>query len=198
MAYVSPYKFFVHRRRAFGSLIGAPCAFNKLPARFARLPWMAAIVVSPTTASTAKTIAPTPWTLRLGFGLVDSQCPSTQIGSIQGRDRFVGFTGIGHFDEPETAGAARIPIGHDCDLFDYAMRLEDISQLRFTCAMRQISYVKVLHCNSSLSKSSRLVGVVVGFDGRPRNLVAERAGRASLWCGRGTWSGLRRFAVKIP
>src|SRR5215468_3198266 len=70
-------------------------------------------------------------------------------------------------DEPEPTRAARIPIGHECDLFHRAMCLEDISQLRFGCAVGQIPNAKVLHRNSSLSKSSRLVGVAVGFDGRP-------------------------------
>ena len=80
-------------------------------------------------------MATAPLTVGLGFGLVDGQCSPAQIGPVERRDRLVGFTGIGHFDESETTGAARIPIGQDCDLFDCAMRLEDISQLRFSCAM---------------------------------------------------------------
>src|SRR5262252_11003375 len=72
---------------------------NKLPARFARLPWMAAMAVAPTAASTAKTIASAPRAFRLRFGLVDGQRSSAQIGAVKSRDRLVGFTGIGHFNE---------------------------------------------------------------------------------------------------
>src|SRR5215470_6829832 len=77
--------------------------FSKnLPARFARLAWMAAIVVAPAAASTAKTMASAPGTFRLRFGLVDGQRPSAQICAVERRDSLVGFTGIGHFHEPET------------------------------------------------------------------------------------------------
>jgi hypothetical protein len=128
---------------------------------------MTAVIVAGTSASAGKTMASAPGTVGLGFGLVDGQRSSAQISPIERRDRLVGFTGIGHFDEPETTGAARIPIGHEDDLFDRAMCLEDISLLRFGCVVGQIPNVKVFHRNSSLSKSSKLAGVAVGFEGRP-------------------------------
>src|SRR5215469_5642670 len=59
------------------------------------------------------------------------------------------------------------------------MCLEDVSQLRFGCAVGQIPNVKVLHCNSSFSESSRLVGVAVDFDGRPSESRGG-AGRARI------------------
>ena len=68
---IPPY-FLVRRRQALGSLIGATCALETLPARLARLPRMAAVIVAPTAASTAKTMASTTsWSLRLRFRLVD-------------------------------------------------------------------------------------------------------------------------------
>lgn len=100
---------------------------------------------------------------------------------------FVGFTGIAHSDEPETTGAARIPISQECDLFNRAMRLEDISHLRFGCAVEQIPHVKVLHRNSSLRKSSRLVASQFVSTVARQNLVAERAAYTSLGCVR--WMG---------
>ena len=66
--------------------------------------------------------------------------------------------------------------GSTTSLASRTVYLEEISHLGFDCAVRQVPNVKTLHRFSSLSKSSRLVGVVVDFDGRPRNLVAERAG----------------------
>jgi hypothetical protein len=62
-------------------------------------------------------MASAPGTFRFRFGLVDSQRSSAQIGSIERRDRLVGFAGIGHFHERETTGAARISIGHERYLF---------------------------------------------------------------------------------
>jgi hypothetical protein len=56
------------------------------------------------------------------------------------------------------------------------MCLEDISQLHFGCVVGQISNVKVLHRNSSLSKSSKLVGVAGGFVGR----LSESRGGAGI------------------
>src|SRR5215467_4992699 len=128
---------------------------------------MAAVTVAAASASTSKTRAATSGTVGLGFGLVDRQGSSAQISPIECRDRRIGFTGIGHFNKAETSGAARVPIGHERDLFHRAMCLEDISQHRFGCAVGQILNVKVLHRNSSLTRSSKLVGVAVGFDGRP-------------------------------
>ena len=66
--------------------------------------------------------------------------------------------------------------GSTTSLASRTVYLEEISHLGFDCAVKQVPNVKTLHRFSSLSKSSRLVGVVVDFDGRPRNLVAERAG----------------------
>jgi hypothetical protein len=143
--------------------------FKNLPARFARLPRMAAMVVAPTAASATKTLAAaatTPGPIGLWFGLVDGQRSSAQVGSVEGRDSFIGFTGIAHFDKPETTGAPRIPIGYECDFFDRAMCFEDTSQIRFSCTVGQVSNVQVLHRNSSLNKSSRLVGARFRFDAR--------------------------------
>jgi hypothetical protein len=138
---------------------------------------MAAIVVAPpaaatTAASAAKptTAAATTSTARticFRFGLVDGQGSSAQIGPVERRNRFVSLAGIGHFDESETAGAARIPVGHESNFLHRAMGLEQISQLGFGGAVGEVSNVQVLHRNSSLNKSSKLVGVGIRFDGRP-------------------------------
>jgi hypothetical protein len=127
---------------------------QKLPARFAWLTRVTTVVVATSAATATKTMATASWTFGFGFGLVYIQGSSTQICTIQGLDCVIGFIGICHFDESETPGTARIPIGYKCDLFDRAMCFEDISQLRFGCAVRQISNVKVLHRSSSLCKSS--------------------------------------------
>src|SRR6516225_1748966 len=198
----SPDIILCHRRQAsYGLNRRLAYIRKKLPARFARLPWMTSVVVAATSTSVAETMATAPLTVGLGFGLVDGQCSPAQIGPVERRDRLVGFTGIGHFDESETTGAARIPIGHECDLLDRAMCLENTSQLRFSCTVGQIPNIKVLHRNSSLSKSSKLVGVAVGFGRRPSE---SRGGAGSA---RIAWvramdaeraAEIRREAAAIP
>jgi hypothetical protein len=114
---------------------------------------MSAIIVAPPSASTAKTMASAPRTFGLRFGLVDGQGSSAEIRPIESRDSLVGFTGIGHFHEPEPTRASSIPVGHERDLFDRTVRLKEISQFGFGCAVGQIPNIKVLHRNSSFSKS---------------------------------------------
>src|SRR5215467_10596018 len=132
-----------------------------LPARFAGLPWVAAIIVAPTASSTAKPVASAPGAFRFRFGLVDGQRSPTQICAVERGDGLVGFTGIGHFHKTKATRPTCIPVGHQCDPFDASVCLEEVSQLGFGCAVGQIPNVKVLHRNSSFSKSSRLVGVTV-------------------------------------
>src|SRR6202022_3998099 len=68
----------------------------------------------------------------------------------------VGVPRGGHFHKRESARAARLPIRHDVHSFHGSVRLENVSQLGFGRAVGQIANVKVLHCISSLNKSSRV------------------------------------------
>jgi hypothetical protein len=104
----------------------AICAFEKLPAWFARLPWMAATVIAHTATSAAKTPAVTPGTFRLRFGLLDGQRPSAQICAVNHCDSLVGFTGISHFNETEPHGSGQYPVGYECDLFNRTVCFEQI------------------------------------------------------------------------
>src|SRR5262249_28588365 len=179
LAYLSLVISWFIADRHFAARSDALRTFERLPARFARLTWVPTVVVSPTAASTAKTMAPAPGAFRLRPGLVDGQGSSAQIGSVKCHGRLISFTGIGHFHERETTGASRIPVGHESYLFHCTVCLEEVSQLGFGCAVGQIPNVKVLHGNSSLSKSSRLVGVAVRFGGRPSESLGG-AGRVRI------------------
>jgi hypothetical protein len=129
---------------------------KKLPARFARLTRVATVVVAPTAAPTAKALAATSWPIGLWPGLVDGQSAATEFSPVQGCRCLIGFTGIRHFYKGEAARAAGFPVRHQADFFHCAVRLENGSQLGFGRAVGQITNVKVLHCISSLSKSSRV------------------------------------------
>jgi hypothetical protein len=161
---------------------------RKLPAWFARLACMPLIVVAtsstasptPTAKVLSTTTAPTAsWAVRLRLRLVNLQRAAAQFRSIQSRDCFVSLGGIGHFHETEASGSARLPVGHNADFFHRTVRLENRSQFRLGCAVGQITYVKILHCSSSLSKSSKVLdSAATRFDSRD----SKSRGGAGLSC----------------
>jgi hypothetical protein len=59
-------------------------------------------VIVAATASAAKTMASTSRAIGLRLCFIDGQRSSAQFGPVERRDRFVGFSGIGHFGKPET------------------------------------------------------------------------------------------------
>src|ERR1700751_763815 len=154
-----------------------------------------------TPASAAKTVAASPWTICLRFGLIDGQRSSAHVGPVERRDGLVGFTGIAHFDKPETTGAARLPVGHETYFFHRALCLKQAAQVGFGCAVGQVSNVQVLHRNSSFSKSSRLVALGVCFDGRPSE-SRGRSGKARIAWVRASdlerTAEIRRDASRMP
>jgi len=126
-----------------------------LPTWFARLAGMALVVVASTTA-TARTSTPTAGTataaagsagtaVGLGTRFVDIQCAAAKLFSIQSRDGFLGFCGIGHFYEGESARTAGVTVGDQADLIDFAMRLKQGPQFRFRGAVREIANKQFLH-----------------------------------------------------
>ena len=97
---------------------------------------MTAIVITPTAASTAKTLSSAARAFGLRFGLVNGQRSAAQIRAVERGDGFVGFAGIRHFYEPETARTASIPVCDQCDFFHGSVRFKEASQLSFARAVR--------------------------------------------------------------
>jgi hypothetical protein len=120
LAYATPWNLLFILDRHLVAGLADFVHSKKLPARFARLPWMAAMVVA-TAASASKTIASASRAIGLRFCLVDGQGSSAQISSVERRDRFVSFGGIGHFDKSETTGLARFPVGHESDFLNWSV-----------------------------------------------------------------------------
>jgi hypothetical protein len=83
---------------------------KKLPAGFAPLAWAAAAPLGTSTASTAAESAPAAF----GFGtrFVDVQRATVQVMTIQGRDRPIRLSGIGHFDESESTRTAGFAVSY--------------------------------------------------------------------------------------
>src|SRR5580698_63964 len=134
-----------------------------LPARLARLTWMTTIVVASAATTTAKTSAAAcstttaARTIGLWLGLVDGQRASTHIRAVESGDCFVGLFGVSHFHEAKTTRAAGIAVSDERDFFDGSVRFKSVSDFGFGGAVRQISNIQILHRNSSLSRSSRVV-----------------------------------------
>jgi len=87
------------------------------------------VPASASAASAAKTPATTTLSrpVCLGLRFINRQCAAADFGSIQRSDSLIGFTGIGHFDERETARPTGIPIRHKANLVDRTMWLEKIA-----------------------------------------------------------------------
>src|SRR5579872_915218 len=181
---------------------------ENLPARFARLACVPLIVVatassaaSTTTKLLSTTSAAAPGAVCLGLRFVDLQRASAQFGSVQRRDCFIRFGGVSHFHEPEAPGSACLPVGNDADFFHCTVSLENRSQLGLGGAVGQISYIKILHCSSSLSKSSK----VRDWAARFTSLVSRSRGGTDLSCvarvracDSERTAEIRREASKIP
>jgi hypothetical protein len=116
---------------------------------------IASASATPTAAASAKalsaaTTATALGTVGLGLRLINLQSPSAQFRAVQRRYSLIGLGGICHFHESEPAGPSRFAIGHNADFFHRTMSLEYGSQFGLGCAVGQITYIKVLHCISSL------------------------------------------------
>jgi len=59
------------------------------------------------------------------LGFVDAQGATFVVSPVQASDGRLGFRGVAHGDESETAAAARFPIDHDFGAVDLAKRSEE-------------------------------------------------------------------------
>jgi hypothetical protein len=96
------------------------------------------ISAAPVTSAAAVTAsaAPAPASLFSRPGFIHGQSAALPIFAIQGGDgSFGGFLGI-HRGEGEAARAASLPIHHDVDFIDGAMRCEQVAQVIFSSVKR--------------------------------------------------------------
>src|SRR5439155_15381157 len=126
----------------------------RLPAGFARLPGMAAEIVATTTAAARALAAWAAAALSLGLGFVDVQCTAAQFLAIEGCDCFLGFSGVGHLDESESARTSGITIGDYANLLDSAVGGKQCPQLCFSCTVRDVANEQFLHFISFSSNQS--------------------------------------------
>ena len=134
---------------------------------------MAPIVIATASSTATEPLAAAPWALGPRLRLIDRQFAATEFASIECRDGLLGLARVGHFHKSEPSRATRLPVCYKADLLDGTVCFESGSQFRFGCAVGQIANVKVFHFISSLSKSSRVVAVVLRLDWR---ISESRAG----------------------
>lgn len=126
----------------------------RLPARFARLARMPAVVVAgaatppsaggrttPASASTEATA------LRTRTSLVHVQRATAHGAAVDGGDGGFRLVVIVHFHESEAARTAGIAIGHDADAPNTAVRFKQRAQFVFRRAERQIADKNTLQAN---------------------------------------------------
>ena len=78
--------------------------------------------------------------------LVHAQRSPAKISAVERTDRLIGVR-IFHLDESEAARSTRLSIRDHCDGLDLADRCEQLSQISFGRAPREIPYIDLLHCS---------------------------------------------------
>ena len=59
-----------------------------------------------------------------GAGLIDVECPSVKLFSVESGDSPEGFIVVAHFDESKPPGLSRVPIGDDTYTFNRSVLLK--------------------------------------------------------------------------
>src|SRR5260370_20207701 len=108
-----------------------------LPAVFATLASVSAIVITSTTATL------TAVNFRSCF--IDRQCAAAGVLSIQCRDGFFRLAVIGHFHESKPTGAPGIAVGYDGSALYVTEWLKQCTKLRFRHAKSEVADKDLLH-----------------------------------------------------
>jgi hypothetical protein len=119
-------------------LSDSACGVLRLPACAASA--AAAAVPTPTATTATAASAEAAATATCGFrtSFVDVHGPAVELGAIELRDCRFGLTTVRHFDEPETAGLARVTIGHDAYTLDAAVLGKRCEQLILSRLVTQV------------------------------------------------------------
>jgi len=103
------------------------------------------------TTAAAKAAATTAAALGLRPSLINVERTAIEIGSVESRNRTVGFGGVRHLDERKTARATGVTVRYQVDTVHLSVRLEERTDGRFSCCKIQIAYKDVFHIVVCLS-----------------------------------------------
>jgi|GEM_PF-3230015 len=108
---------------------------------------VAALTAKTTTAAafTAATTAAAESTIFLRTGFVDVQCAAVELSAVQFGDRPVAFGIVRHFDEPEAASLASVPVGHYANAVNGSICFKHGTNRIFGSTEAEISYKNVFH-----------------------------------------------------
>jgi hypothetical protein len=108
---------------------------------------MAAIVVPATSAAaaTAEPASTAARTVCFRPRFIHGQGTPAIGVSIESGDCRFGFVVIRHLDESKSARTPCVAISHHCYAFDCSIRLEELTEVSFGRAEREISYEDFLH-----------------------------------------------------
>jgi hypothetical protein len=104
--------------------------------------------VLPTSAATTTLATAATFGLRASF--VHAERATIIFGAVQGRNGLIGLRRIGHLNEGETAGAARVAIGDQVNPIYGSVRFEHGTDGGFSRAEIQVSHEDVLQSFSSV------------------------------------------------
>jgi hypothetical protein len=103
-----------------------------------------------TAAPAIATVTPTTTAaFHLGASLVYVQRASADLAPVESGDGLVSIFRARHFHEPEAAGAASIPVGHDADAVHLPIRREKLAQFFFPGIEVEVANKNVLQANAS-------------------------------------------------
>ncbi len=100
-------------------------------------------------ATSSSAAVATTGTFIAGSSFVDGELPIALAGVVQCVDRTLCFVVVFHFDEAETAGAARFAVGDDLSAGHFAILAKQFQEVVGGRAPSQISDVKILRHNKN-------------------------------------------------
>jgi hypothetical protein len=128
--------------------------------------WTATATAAISTAATAVTAATATRSLFALASLVDVQGTATEVLLVEGFDR-LGSVVTGHLDEAKAAGASGLAVSRQDDRHNLAILREELSDILFARAKREIPYVDPLiqaFTPTSARPTNRHLGVAHRLD----------------------------------
>jgi hypothetical protein len=78
-----------------------------------------------------------------GLGFIDHESTASTLLALEPRNRGVGCLAVGHFDKPETFGAAGVAVGNDTGLVHHAIWLKQLAEGVISDGKREIAYIDI-------------------------------------------------------
>jgi len=84
-------------------------------------------------------------TIRFRTGFIDGKRPAFNVLTVEGGNRFVGFSIVTHVNEPKPSGLSRIGVSHNADALNCSVRFKKRIENRFRDGNTQVSNKYAFH-----------------------------------------------------